>query len=315
MARIQRGLTLDQVRTHMAAIAARDEHAAPEFNMGWTVNVEPLQGAMVRDVKTPLVVLLGAVGLLLVTACANVAGLLLARHATRHREMSVRAALGAGRQRVVRLLLTESVVLTATACVIGLVLACWLVQGLVAVAPDSLVRGAPISIDWRIVAVSLSLSFASAMLCGLPPALIATGRALVPALREAGRTSTGTGRLRSGLVSAEVALTVILLAGGALLFRSFLGLQAVDPGITPSNVLTFRVFIPAAHYQELPRRTQFFARAIADIERLPGVRAASAISHLPFDGAAPQVRVGIDRGAIPASSEGAAATMRTVMPG
>jgi putative ABC transport system permease protein len=315
VARIQRGVTLDQVRTHMAAIAARDEHATPEFNMGWTVNVEPLQGAMVRDVKTPLIVLLGAVGLLLGTACANVGGLLLARHATRHREMSVRAALGAGRQRVVRLLLTESLVLTSTACAIGLVLARWLVQGVVAMAPDTLVRGAPISIDWRIVAVSLSLSFASAMLCGLAPALIATGRALVPALREDVRVSTGTGRLRSGLVSAEVALTVILLAGGTLLFRSFLGLQSVDPGITTSNVLTFRVFIPAARYQELPRRTQFFARAIADIERLPGVRVASAISHLPFDGAAPQVRVAIDRGAISASSEGAAATMRTVMPG
>jgi putative ABC transport system permease protein len=316
VARIRRGATLEQARAHLSALGSRPESAVAATDKEWTVNVEPLQESLTRDIKAPLLILLAAVGLLLIVACANLAGLLLARHAARHSEMSVRTALGAGRQRVIRLLLTESVVIALTASAIGLLLARWLVQGFVALAPVSIVHGLPVSIDWRIVGVAVGLSFASAVMCGVVPALIATGRTLVPALRQDGRTTTtGHSRFRSRLVSAEVALTLILVTGAVLLFRSFLGLQAVEPGIAASNVLTFRVFIPAARYQELPRRTQFFARAIADIERLPGVRAASAISHLPFIGSAPQARVRID-GALPASSgEGAPATMRTVMPG
>jgi putative ABC transport system permease protein len=315
VARIRRDNTRSQVQAQLTSMAAELEQTAPEFNRGWTVDAEPLQDAAVRDVRTPIVVLLAAVGLLLVVACANVAGLLLSRHADRHREMSVRVALGAGRSRIVRLLLIEGLVVTSIACAIALGLARWLVQGLVAIAPESLVSGAPVSIDWRVVAVGVAMSFASAVACGLVPALLATGRALVPAVRQDTRTTTGSGRLRSGLVSVEVALTVVLLVGGTLLFRSFLGLQSVDPGIAASHVLTFRVFIPAARYQELPRRTQFFARAIADIERLPAVRSASAVSHLPFDGSAPQVKVSVDRLVSPSSGEGAPVTMRTVMPG
>jgi putative ABC transport system permease protein len=316
LARIRRNASLELVRTRMSAIGSRPDSTVAEFNKEWTVNVEPLQESLTRDIKAPLVVLLAAVGLLLVVACANVAGLLLARQGARHREMSVRAALGAGRWRAIRLLLTESVVIALTASAIGLLLARWLVQGFVALAPVSIVHGVPVSIDSRTVGIAVALAFASAVMCGVVPALIATGHTLVPALRQVGRTATtGSSGLRSGLVSAEVAVTLILLAGAMLLFRSLLGLQAVDPGIVASNLLTFRVFIPAARYQELPRRTQFFARAIADIERLPGVRSASAISHLPFDGTAPQIRVHIDGALPPSSSEGAPATMRTLMPG
>ena len=315
LGRIRRGRTLAEVQAQLTATAATQERIAPEFNRGWTVNVEPLQDAAVRDVKTPIVVLLAAVGLLWVVACANVAGLLLARHADRHREMSVRAALGAGRWRIIRLLLIESLGITSIACAIALGLARWLVQGLIAIAPASLVSGAPVSIDGRVAIAGVGMSLASAVACGLMPALLATGRALAPALRQDTRTATGRSRLRSGLVSTEVGLTVILLVGGTLLFRSFLALQAVDPGIAASHVLTFRVFIPAARYQELPRRTQFFARAIADIERLPSVSSASAVSHLPFDGSAPQARVSIDRSTDPSARDGAPVAVRTVMPG
>ena len=270
---------------------------------------------MFGNIKKSLIVLLGAVGLLLAVTCANVAGLQLARFTARRRELAVRASLGAGRWRVVRLLLTEGLVLGLTAGVAGLVLARWLVASLLALAPTALVRGADVRVDWRIVVFGLTLSLVTAVFFGLAPALITTGRRLVNPLRDDNRTMSGRGAgARAWLVSAEVALTVVLLVGAVLLFRTLVGLNAVHSGIEPSNLLTFRVSIPAARYREDSLRTQFFARAIEGVQQLPGVRIASAVSWLPFAGSSAAADVVIE-GRPPARRGEEMAVIRTVMPG
>ena len=314
--RMKPGVNRDQAQAHMAAVAGRLEAAYPKFDTNWTVNVEPLRDAMVREVKTSLLVLLGAVGLLLAVACANVANLLLARYTSRRREMAVRVSLGAARGRVMRQLLTESVLLGAVAGLAGMAAAKWAVNGLLALAPRDLTRGSEVAVDVRVLLFALTLSVLTGVLFGLAPALVTSRGGLIRGLRDDSRSSIGGGgRLRAWFVGAEVAFSVILLVGGTLLFRSFVGLQAVNPGLDPSKVLTFRVSIPAARYPELPRRTQFFARAIEQIGQLPGVRSASAVSYLPFNGMAAGTGVEIAGRPKPKPGEGLVATIRTVMPG
>jgi putative ABC transport system permease protein len=315
LARLKPGVTQADAQARMTALAARLETAHPAFNSNMTVTIESLRDAMVGSIRKSLLVLLGAVGLLLAVSCANVAGLQLARFSARRRELAVRASLGAGRWRVVRLLLAEGLLLGLTAGVAGLILAQWLVAALLALAPQALVRGAGVRVDWRIVGFGLILSLVTAVGFGLAPALISTGRRLVNPLRDDNRTTTGP-RIgaRAWLVSAEVAFTVVLLIGAALLFRTLVGLQAVQSGLDASNLLTFRVSIPAARYRELPRRTQFFTRALEAIEQLPGVRVAGAVSWLPFAGSSAAAAVTIE-GRPPARRGEEMAVVRTVMPG
>lgn len=315
LARLKPGITRDIAQAHMSALAQRFEAAYPEFDKNWGINVEPLRDAMVRQVKASLLILLCAVGLLLAVACANVAGLLLARYAARSRELAVRMSVGAGRPRVIRQLLTESVLLGLIGGMAGVVAAGWAVKGLVAMAPADLTRGAQVSFDLRIVLFAVGLSLATGILFGIAPALAASRGQLADGLRECGRSHVaGASRLRAVLVAGEVALCVMLLVGGILLFRSFVGLQAVNPGLDPSGLLTFRVSLPAAHYPEAPRG-RFFSRAIEQIERLPGVAAASAISYLPFDGDAAGTWVNIAGRPEPCPGEELEAIIRTVLPG
>jgi putative ABC transport system permease protein len=316
VARIKSDVTLGQAQAQMTSIASRLESAYPEFNQNWTINLEPLRDSMIREVKTSMLVLLGAVGLLLAVSCANVANLLLARFASRQREMAIRGALGAGRSRIVRQLLTESVVLGLAGGGLGLLATRWAVMGLMAMAPADLTRFVQISIDLRIVSIGFGLSILTGIIFGLAPALVASRLDLNRSLREDSRSSFGrTGHLRTWLVAAEVALSVVLLAGAGLLFRTMIGLQAVEPGLDPANLLTFRVSIPAAKYADLTRRTQFFASALERISQLPGVRSASAVSFLPFNGMAAGTWIGI--GGRPAAKPGEEliSTIRTVMPG
>jgi putative ABC transport system permease protein len=316
LARLKPGVTRGVAQAGMAALARRFEQQYPEFDTNWGVDVEPLRESMVRDVKTSLLVLLAAVGLLLAVACANVANLLLARYTARRRELAVRLALGAERRRLIRQLLTESVILGLAGGVAGVVAAKWAIRGLVAVAPAEVSRNAEIVMDLRIVAFAFGLSVLTGVLFGIAPAIAGVRGGVSAGLRESGRSNVGgAGRLRAWLVSAEVALSVMLLVGGLLLFRSFVGLQALKPGLDPANVLTFRVSIPAAKYPELPSRTRFFERAIDSMERIPGVQSASAVSYLPFDGDAAGTSVAI-AGRPPARpGEEIGATIRTVMPG
>jgi putative ABC transport system permease protein len=315
VARLKPGVTLQQAQARMTAIAQRLETAYPEFDKNWTVTVESLQDSLVREVKTSLIVLLCAVGLLLAVACANVANLSLARYTTRRQEMAVRASLGATRWRVVRQLLTESIVLSLAGGLLGILLAWWAVAGLLALAPKDLTRSANIAIDFRILLFATGLSLLTGIVFGLAPSLIASRTNLANALNDSSRSSTGSGRLRVWLVGAEVALSVMLLAGAGLLFRSLIGLQKVDPGLDASGVLTCRVSIPAARYPELPRRTQFFSQAIERIQQLPGVRSASAVSYLPFAGDAAGTTVNIAGRPTPKPGEELGSVIRVVMPG
>jgi putative ABC transport system permease protein len=316
VARLKPRISMQQAQTEMTAIARRLEIAYPVFDKNWSVTVEPLRDSMVRSVKTSMWVLLGAVGLLLAVACANVANLLLARYNSRRREIAVRSAVGAGRSRVIRQLLTESVVLAASGGLLGILLARLAVKGLVALAPRELVSNAEIAIDLRILAVAVALSLLTGIIFGLAPALAAARTGLLSGLRENDRGSIGGhGALRRGLVAAEVALSVALLAGAGLLFRSLIGLQAVDPGLDPSNVLTFRVILPTAHYREPAKRLQFFDRALEQIRALPGVRFASASNYLPFRGMASGTYVDIGGRPKAKPGEELVSTIRTVTPG
>ena len=285
--RLKPGVGFAQAQAQMTAIGKRLEAAYPVFDKNWNVKLEPLRDSMVRTVKTSMWVLLGAVGLLLAVACANVANLLLARHNSRRREMAVRSAVGAGRSRVVRQLLTESVVLALSGGLLGILLARGAVLGLVALAPRELVRSAAIAIDLRILGFAVALSLLTGIVFGLAPSLAASRADLLGGLREDSRGSIGgNSGLRRGLVAAEVALSVALLAGAGLLFRSLIGLQGVDPGLDASGVLTFRVTLPGARYPDASKRVQFYETALEQIRALPGVRSASAINYLPFRGMA-----------------------------
>ncbi len=315
VARLKTGVSREQAQSQMGAIAHQMEADYPGFNTHWTVNVEPLRDSLVSEVKTSVLVLLGAVGLLLAAACLNVANLLLARYTSRRREMAVRLAIGAGRGRVIRQLITESLVLGLAGGGFGALLARAIVAGLMALAPLDLTRNISVSMDYRIVLFALAVSVATGIVFGLAPSLIASRADLTGGLREDSRSSVGgAGRLRAGLVAAEVALSVMLLTGAGLLFRSLVGLQHVDPGINPNRVLTFSVLIPNARYKEPVQRTRFFNDALEQIEHLPGVEAASAVSFLPFDGMAAGTDFAIE-GRPPAKpGEDLGTTVRTVMP-
>jgi putative ABC transport system permease protein len=316
VARLKPGITRDRAQSHMISLAQRLETAYPAFDKNWSVNVEPLRDSMVREVRASLLILMGAAGLLLAVACANVANLLLARFAARRRELAVRMSVGAGRARVIRQLLIESVLLGLAGGAAGVLAANWGVAGLVALAPADLVRGAQVSFDLRILFFAVGLSVLTGILFGIAPALSASGGQLADGLRESARSNIGgTSRLRALLVGGEVALSVTLLIGGMLLFRSFVGLQTVEPGLDPRGVLTFRVQLPAARYPEAALRTRFFSRAIEQIQQLPGVRAASAVSYLPFNGDAAGTAVNIAGRPAPRPGEDLLGIIRTVMPG
>jgi putative ABC transport system permease protein len=314
VARMKPGVTYSAAQARMTSLAARLETAYPAFNKNWTADVEPLRDSMLGKVKPALMVLLGAVAMLLAVACANVANLLLARYGTRQREMAVRASLGAGRWRVVRQLLTESLLVAVVGGAAGVLLARWAVKGLVVLAPADLAKPADIHFDLRILLFAMGVSIATGVLFGLAPALVSARADLMGALRDDTRSVTGRNGLRAWLVGGEVAVSVVLLAGSLLLFRSLVGLEGLNPGLDPSNLLTFRVPLPAARYK-VPARQQFFASAIEQIERLPGVRSAAVMNYLPFSGPGFGTWVDIE-GRPPAKpGEEHSALVRSVMPG
>jgi putative ABC transport system permease protein len=315
-ARLKPGVSLSQARAEMSGIARRLEIAYPEFDKGWGVDVVPLRDSFVGEVKTSLMVLLGAVTLLLCVACANVANLLLARYSARRREMAVRGALGAARGRLIRQLLTESVMLGLVGGVLGMVLAYFAVEGLVALAPHELTRSVQITFDLRIIAFALLLSVITSIIFGLAPSLMASHGDLNRGLHEDSRVSTGSGnRMRSWLVALEIACSVALLSGAGLLFRSLVGLQNVDPGLDARNVLTFRVSLPRQRYGDTQKRLAFFSSATERLGQLPGVRSASAVSYLPFNGLAAGTDVQIGGHPPAKPGEELVASIRTVLPG
>jgi putative ABC transport system permease protein len=314
--RLKPGVSVEQAQAEMTGIAGRLAAAYPANDAGWSANVEPLRDSLVREVRTSLIMLLCAVALLLGVACANVANLLLARYAARHREMAVRGALGASRVRIVGQLLIESLVLSFCGGLLGIALAYCAVRGLVRVAPQDLTRLNHVSFDARIFVAAIAISFFTGIVFGLLPAWIATRTNLRDALHANAVSGSGdSSRLRAWLVGAEVAASVVLLAGAGLLFRSMVGLQAVNPGMEAGGVLTFRVSLPRARYSQNEQSVRFFEQAAEKLSQIPGVRSVSAVSYLPFNGMAAATGVAISGHPPSKPGEELVTVVRTVLPG
>ncbi len=287
VARLKPGAALDGARSEMGAVASRLAEAYPATNAGWGVTLVPLQERLVGDARAALWVLTGVVGFLLLIACANVANLLLVRAASRRQEIAVRTALGAGRLRLVRQFLSESVLLALAGGALGLLFAMWGIDVLLALGPGNLPRLDEVGLDWKVLGFTLLVSLATGVVFGLLPALYATGSDLTEALKEGSRSSTtgvGGRRLRNALVIAEMAIAVVMLTGAGLMIRSFMRLQEVDPGFKPERIMAVSLALPASKYKEPPQLSGFFEQLLGRVSALPGVESAAAVSALPLGG-------------------------------
>ncbi|HVG32798.1 MAG TPA: ABC transporter permease [Pyrinomonadaceae bacterium] len=282
--RMKPGVTLAQAQSEIEAIDRQLEQQNPAENKGRRTRLMSLHERVAGDTRPALLVLFGAVGLVLLIACANFANLLLARATSREREIVIRAALGAGRGRLIRQMLTESVMLSLMGGACGLMLALWGIDLLQTLKPANLPRLAAISIDGRVLFFTLGLSVLTGLVFGLVPALNASRLNVNDALKEGGRSATaGVARHRFSnvLVVTELALALLLLIGAGLLIKGFWRLRSVEPGFETNNLLTMRVELPEARYKEIPKQTQFRERALEAINTLPGVEAAM-VSEVPL---------------------------------
>jgi len=288
--RLAPGVAPETARQELATIARRLEAEYPGSNAGWGVELIGLQERIVGEIRPALLVFMGAVGLVLLIACANVANLMLARVATREREVTIRAALGASRRRLVRQLLTESVLVALAGGVLGLGLAVWGVGALRALDPGTLPRLEEVRVDAGALAFALVLSVSTGLLFGVVPAIRVLGFDLRGGLAEGGRALSGArsgARTRTALVLAEVALASVLLVGAALLLRSFVGLQRIDPGFSPRGILTARVTLPRSRYDDPSRQVAFAQTLLERARELPGVASAALTTDAPVDDGLP----------------------------
>jgi len=283
--RLRPGVSVAQAQAEMDAIAGRLAKEDPADNAGWIIRVGPLQSAIVGDVKPALLILLGAVALVLLIACANIANLLLARATSRAREMSVRIALGAGRGRIVRQLLTESAALGLLGGVAGILLAYWGVHGLSSLLPQGLPQTHAIRVDGWVLGFALLLSISASFVFGLAPALFAAGSDLQTSLREGAGRAGGSGarqRARSFLAAAEIALAMVLLIGAGLLVRSFVAITSVKPGFDSRHLLKAEVSLPQFEYSTPQQWTNFSNELMARIQAEPGMRDSAIAAPLPL---------------------------------
>jgi predicted permease len=292
-ARLKPGVSIEQARAEMKLAGERFRRVNPKWmNKGESVTVISMRDAMVRDVRTALLVLVGAVAFVLLIACANVANLLLARGASRQKELAIRAAVGASRWRVMRQLLTESILLSGLGGIFGFILGAWGVRSLLLLVPGNIprltdpehVQSLLTLIDWRIAAFTIGVSFLTGIVFGLFPALKISNPDLAGVLKEAsGRSGTGRkqNRLRKTLVGAEMALALVLLASAALLIRTFVGLSTANPGIDPHNVLTLQTSLGGGRYANTAKVENLIVQVVRGLESVPGVQAAAATVVLP----------------------------------
>ncbi len=296
IARLNSNVDLKQAQTRVSAINAQLDKQFHETNKGWDVSLWTLHERLVREVKPSLLVLLGAVGLVLLIACANVANLLLARSAARQKEIAIRAAMGASRTRVLRQMLTESILLSAIGGIAGLVLSIWLTDLLMSMLPEGAPRFEQIGIDYRVLTFALGVSALTGVLFGIVPALQASKLDVTSALKEGGRGAEGHRRrsARSLLLIGEVALSLMLLVGAGLLIKSFLRLQEIRPGFNAHNVLIANLALPYPKYQ-YEQFEEFFRQLKERLEAAPGVQAAGGSMNLPLNASG----YAIGRGFIP----------------
>ncbi len=320
VARLKRGVTLQQAQSEMSAIARDIERQHPDTNARQGVRVVSLRQQYVGDVRQALLVMLGVVGLVLLIACANVANLLLARAAARQKEVAIRLALGASRLRLIRQFLTESTLLSSLGGALGLLLAHWSINPLLALFPNhienlSIPKVEAIHIDARVLGFTLLVALVAGVLFGLAAALQASHTDLNESLKETGRNSTigvRGGRLRSLLVVSEVALTLALLIGAGLLIKSFVRLSRGDLGFNPKGVLTMYTFLSPSRYGNRDRREAFVEGVLQRVGRLPGVQAVGAIDFLPLSGFQRTVAFNVEGRPLPAPGEEIRADYRAV---
>ncbi|HEY3581087.1 MAG TPA: ABC transporter permease, partial [Pyrinomonadaceae bacterium] len=284
--RLKPNVTPEQAQGELTAIAARLEQQYPDTNTHKSLRLESALSALVGDVRPMLLILLGAVACVLLIACANVANLLLARATSRHREMAIRSALGASRVRVIRQLLTESILLSLVGGAVGLLLAVWWSDLLVALGKEDIPRAVHVGIDWRVLGFTFGVSVLTGVIFGLFPAVHSSKTELVESLKEGGRGSSDAGRrnrIRSILAVGELAIAVVLLVGAGLLIQSLWRLQNVNTGLQPDNVMTFNVELPETKY-DTDKQSRFYEDLKARLEATPGVQSASSIQPLPLNG-------------------------------
>jgi putative ABC transport system permease protein len=282
VARLKPGVTLQQADADMDLVAVNLEKAYPGPNAGNRVKLQPLIEVFVSEVRRALWVIFAAVGFVLLIACANIANLLLARATARRKEMAIRSALGAGRWRLARQLLTESVILSLLGGALGLLLARWGVSLILYVSPSAIPRSREIGLSWQVLAFTVGVSFLTGILFGLLPALQAGEVDVHETLKETGRGTSGRNWLRSSLVVVEVATTLVLLIGAGLMIRSFYLLQKVNPGFNYEHLTSFSVSLPDKKYATQDQQAAFYNHLIENIHSLPGVESTAAASGLPL---------------------------------
>ena len=315
-ARLKPGATLAQARAEIAAVTARLERQYPGTNRG--VRVTPLKENVVGNAETPLLILLGSVGFVLLIACANVAHMLLARTSDRKREIAVRTALGASRNRIVGQLLTENILLAGLGSLGGLALAEWGTRALNSLATEFIPRMQAVTIDAPVMLFLLGVTTLTVLIFGLVPATRATADDLTGSLKEGGRGGSDgvrSSRLRGFLVASEVALAFVLLIGAGLTIRSFIALESVDPGFNPHHVLSMVVSVAGSREADPGRRSIFYRQLLEKLRTMPGVASAGAINHLPLAGDLWGWSFIIEGRPKPRPGEEPGAVYRIVMPG
>jgi putative ABC transport system permease protein len=314
--RLGPGATLADARVQLETIAARLEQDYPVSNTNQGVHASPLHDAMVRESRPALVLLLWAVGVVLLVACANLANLLLASGSARQRELAIRGALGAGRRRLLRQLLTESVLLGVAGGAAGLMLAFWATRALSVLSAAGMPRADAVAIDLPVLAFAMGLALVTGLIFGIVPAWQLSGGRVHDTLKEGARGQAGSRggrRIRDVLVGAEIALSIVLLVAAGLLLRSFVALQQVDVGFAQDEVLTMQVAVPTALYEE-GEQIPFYDQLIRRVRGLPGVRAAGATNILPLSGNYDGRGIQIEDRPMPAG-QAASVQSRSVTPG
>jgi len=317
LGRLKPGVKLEQAQSQISAINAQLAQAFPDTNKGWDAQLARLHERLVRSVRPSLLLLLGAVGCVLLIACANVANLLLARAAARQKEMAIRTALGASRGRVLRQMLTESILLSTIGGAVGLLLSFWLIELLISISPPDSPRFNEATLDYRVLAFTIALSAFTGLIFGLAPALHASKLDVSGALKEGGRSGEGYRRTsaRSLLLIGEVALSLILLVGAGLLIQSFRRLQEVRPGFNPERVLIASLSLPGAKYKDDQQRIDFYRTLTERLKALPAVQAAAAGVNLPLGASDYSIgRSFIPEGRALTTDESANASYSTITP-
>jgi putative ABC transport system permease protein len=314
VARLAPAATVAGARQELQSIGARLMKEFPDTNSGESFDIAPLGDNLVSDVRGALFVLLGAIAFVLLIACANVAGLLMARGASRRRELAVRMAIGAGRARLLRQLLTESLVLAAAGGALGILVGMWTLSLLVSLAPENLPRLDEVVLDWRVALVTLGVTVVVGAIFGLLPAIQASKPALNSDLRDGGRSATSRTGVRRALVIIEVALALVLLIGAGLMLTSFARLRTVDPGFRTTEIVSVELLLPLARYDEA-RQRQFYQSVLERVQAHPPTAQSALLFPFPLSGSNAQAGFQVIGQPTKSQSEQVMAELNSVSPG